>query len=225
MSRLDNFCHWNPSDLTRVIKEFGGNPRFIHFYYGGGNDQIPGPDFTRKKNDNLHVWLGNSDTTSNNHLDAIEILKKYLGEKMMITCPLSYNSSEYGEFVAKAGTDTFGDKWTSIREMVPLNEYLRRQQEADVAVMYHNRSQASGNIIAFLKMGKKLYLKKESTIYELMMSRGIVVFDTAIIKTQTFEQFSAPLGTEQATTNSRLIDELFSAEGKIKGFRRILRGE
>lgn len=223
LRRLNYFCHWNYSDLQRVTEKFGGSPAFLHFYYGGGLDAIPGPDRNRPANESARIWLGNSDTATNNHLDAIELLKKYRIANMTVVCPLSYGFGNYGEFVAKRGVEVFGDKWISYRKLLSLGEYIGLQQTADVAIMFHRRSQASGNIIAFIKMGKKLFLKKESTIYGLLVGAGIKVFDADKIGSMSFEEFAKPLDEETVMSNSRLISELFSDEGKIRGFELILR--
>jgi hypothetical protein len=107
--------------------------------------------------------------------------------------------------------------------MIPLPDYLRIQQEADVVIMNHTRSQASGNIIAFIKMGKKIYLKRTSTIFALLLEEGIKLFDVDDLQHIGFEEFRKPLTENEAERNSELISNLFSIEGKIHGFKRILK--
>ncbi|HMJ67951.1 MAG TPA: TDP-N-acetylfucosamine:lipid II N-acetylfucosaminyltransferase [Cyclobacteriaceae bacterium] len=225
MSRLNYFCHWNHKDLEKVVAEFGGSPKFLQFYYGGGLDQIPGPVHAKQRSTDILVWLGNSDTPANNHLDVFRLLKKFRGRNMMIACPLSYGIGDgsYGNFIDNTGAVFFGERWRSIRKMMALNDYLLLQEDVDIAIMGHNRSQASGNIIAFMKMGKKVYLKEESTIYSLLIEKGMQVFSVSALEQESFEEFSRPLTIEQANENSKLITGLFSDEGKIRGFQRILR--
>jgi dTDP-N-acetylfucosamine:lipid II N-acetylfucosaminyltransferase len=225
MQRLNYFCHWNHKDVEKVVSVFGGKPEFLHFYYGGGLDQIPGANLTTQKANHSHVWLGNSDTPTNNHLDAFELLKRFRNDRMSITCPLSYGFGDgsYGNFIDQAGAAAFGQQWRSIRKMMALNDYLRMQEDVDIAIMCHNRSQASGNIIAFMKMGKKVYLKEESTIYSLLIEKGLKIFGVTALERETFEEFAKPLSVEESNMNSKLITDLFSDEGKIRGFQRILR--
>lgn len=222
MSRLNYFCHWNPFDMGLVTASFGGDPKFLHFYYGGGLEKIPGPAY-KARGDAVQIWLGNSDTTPNNHLDAMEMLARFKQQDIAITCPLNYGNVAYADFISAKGEKVFGAKWRSIRNMLPLPEYLKAQEDADVVIMNHNRSQGSGNIIAFLKMGKKLYLKKQSSIYALLKEKGMKIFDVDDLNHLSFEEFSRPLTWEESVHNSRLISDLFSVEGKIRGFELILK--
>jgi dTDP-N-acetylfucosamine:lipid II N-acetylfucosaminyltransferase len=222
MKRLDFFCHWNEMDLQVVAENYGGSPKFLHFFYGGGLDLIPWPKFP-PHNETVKIWLGNSDTPANNHLDAIEALARFKNCRLEITCALSYGlDKRYAECVTKSGTATFGDKWTSLLQFMPLSEYLQLQEESDVVIMYHNRSQASGNVIAFLKMGKKIFLKRQSSLYSLLKRSGILIFDANAISSLDFEEFSRPLSNEEKMLNAQLITKLFSEEDKMKGFKRIL---
>lgn len=221
LKRLNYFCHWNKLDFDQVESFYGGHAKFIHFYYGGVLDFVPNQlDVTQTVQ--CTIWLGNSDTATNNHLDALEVLTKFRDEKMQIICPLSYGFGDYGDMVDAEGKRIFDEKWKPIRKHVPLEHYITLQNQADVVVMYHNRSQASGNIMAFIKMGKKVYLKKQSTLFRLLRNFGIEVFEADNIPKEDFDHFSAPLSEQVKKTNSELISKLFSEEGQFAGYRRIL---
>jgi hypothetical protein len=86
----------------------------------------------------------------------------------------------------------------------------------DICIMYHNRSQAFGNCIALLTLGKKLYLKSKNPLYQLFKSSGLVLYDATQIQALTFEEFSKPLSTVEVQSNVRLIAELFSSKKRLK---------
>ena len=171
----------------------------------------------------LNVWLGNSDTETNNHLDAIDTLKHFRNNDIKIICPLSYGvNPKYGDLISTKGNLIFDKKWVSIREFMPYDKYVALFKDINVVIMNHNRTQASGNIFVFVKMGKKIFLKRQSTLFQLLINADILVFDANIIKDLSFEEFSKPLTDEQIQSNIEKISALFSEEKRIEYLNQIL---
>ena len=208
--RLNYFCHWNPLDLEVVVGAYGGNPTFLDFFYDAGLEKVSLPDYTKRQQGMARIWLGNSDTLTNNHLDAIEVLGKFRNEELSIFCPLNYGQGDYRLKVTNTGLRTFGNKWTSLLDFMPLEQYLELLNNADVVVMYHNRTQGAGNVFAFIKMGKKVFVKRQSTVFGFLQKHGIVVFDANTIKDLSFEEFVRPLTVEEQRNNCDKISTLFS---------------
>ncbi len=226
MSRLNYFCHWNLADMEIVKRVYGGNPKFLYFFYGAGLGDIPECEPRIKiDGERINIFLGNSDTPSNNHLDAIEKLAKFKNDNIFITCPLNYGfQKEYGDMISKTGKDVFGIRWSSLRDFMPIDKYLQLQANVDVVVMYHNRTQASGNILAFIVMGKKVYLKGQSTLYALLKENGVIVFDANSIDEISFSEFSQPLTSEEILRNRTNIKNLFSLKKQRECYVNILLG-
>lgn len=223
MCRVDYFCHWNRLDMEIVRNAYGGNPEFVDFFYEGGLEKVPEPPKRLEGHGKtLTVWLGNSDTATNNHFDAIDAMKRFRTKDMEIICPLSYGWVEYGDMVTEYGTELFGKKWRSLRDFIPLEQYLELQRDVDVVVMYHNRSQAGFNVFGFIKMGKKVFLKEQSSMFEFLRDNGILVFKSNEIERLTFEEFSRPLSDEQVSQNNCLIKELFSTSRKVQSYQNLL---
>jgi dTDP-N-acetylfucosamine:lipid II N-acetylfucosaminyltransferase len=224
MARVNYFCHWNPLDLNVVVSAYGGKPQFRYFFYdpklaltplGGLNSAV--------EKSNCVVWLGNSDTATNNHLDAIKALSKFRNNDIQVVCPLSYSVDVvYGNYITDVGNETFDKKWISLRQFLSLDEYMEMQNRSDVVIMFHNRTQAAGNVFALIKMGKKVFLKRQSTLYNFLKKHAIVVFDANSINELSFEQFSSPLSPDQAKLNSQTIGGLFSDEKKLEYYKSIL---
>jgi dTDP-N-acetylfucosamine:lipid II N-acetylfucosaminyltransferase len=223
LKRLSFFCHWNHLDLGRVVAAYGGKPVLLDFFYDVSLDKISKPGTNKKlAGATVNIWLGNSDTLTNNHFDAFVSLKKFRNDNIKLFCPLSYHSGVYEKYVTKQGLKYFNEKWNPITEFMAISDYMQLMETIDVVVMYHNRTQAAGNIFAFVKMGKKVFLKKQSTIYSLMMENGIKVFDSNTIKDLSFEEFSKPLSPEEIEMNFIKISGLFSDEKRLFYLNRIL---
>lgn len=222
LNRLTCFCHWNYLDFLILKEVYCCSPRYLDFFYA----PLPKFDFGKmnKKSEctPFVIWLGNSDTETNNHLDAINDLKNFSNFNIKVVCPLNYGNIRYGDFVTKKGRLVFNTKWISLRDFLPINSYLKILFDADVMVMYHNRTQGVGNVVTFIYMGKKVYLKKKSTVYQLLRSLDIEVGDTSTIANGSFEEFSRPLTKDQIHSNITKLSDYFSDEKHYEYLSRIL---
>jgi dTDP-N-acetylfucosamine:lipid II N-acetylfucosaminyltransferase len=214
LQRMDYFFHWNVLDYQWISKRVKGfNPVFLHHCYGLGlHNELPLSDPHQKKS-TLTFWIGNSATLSNNHFDALHHLKKYSEEDIRILCPLSYGEgldSDYTKAVIKTGTDLFGDKFVALTGFLPRVAYYKLLAEVDIAVMWHNRTQAAGNVVAFLKMGKIVFMQSQSTLYKLLKSRSIHVCQNALFRKLDFQGLKALVEDYRFTElNSNAADSIF----------------
>lgn len=209
LKRLSGVCHWNSYDIESLEQQYQVELKHLPFCYSvGETPEIVPPS----KAGDIVFWLGNSDTITNNHLDALEVLKRFAKEKMIIFCPLNYGHRWYANIVAGRGRRIFHEKFQPIKNFIPREEYYKMMDRVDVAIMYHNRSQAGGNIVTFIMKGKKVYLKPSSPIYRLMRDLGVIVFSTEDLKEQTLEEISKPLSAEQAQQNHRILCEGIGSE-------------
>lgn len=204
LKRLSGICHWNPHDIQTLEKQYNLHLKHIPFCYSVGKapDLSPG-----KSSDKVVFWLGNSDTITNNHLDALEVLRRFSSEKIKIYCPLNYGHRWYGNIVAGRGRKLFQDKFQPLKDFIPREEYYHMMDEVDVAVMYHNRSQGGGNIFNLLMKGKKVYLKPFSSIYLLLREMGLHVFSTDDLGEKSLQEIARPLTPEQAKHNHHMLRE------------------
>jgi len=223
LNRINYFCHWNKFDFEIICKVYECSPTFLNFFYGTEFINIQNIIIDKKDiNTGTTIWLGNSDTETNNHLDAISVLTKFKNNKIKILCPLSYGNIKYGNFIQNQGQKIFKSKWNSLRVFFPLQQYLKLLGKVDIVVMYHNRTQAAGNIFASIKMGKKVYIKKQSTIYQFLQTHSMVIFDANTIKNVSFDEFSKSLTYDQSKSNNEKISNLFSEEKRIEYLNTLL---
>jgi len=221
LRRLNYFCHWNELDFEIIKHVYDCSPTFITFFGGLGLEKISVP--LKNTNSCTSIWLGNSDTNTNNHLDAIYFLKKYKDNGIKIICPLSYGVDRpYGDYVDNEGRNIFADNWVAIRSFMAYEKYINLFESVNVVVMYHNRTQASGNVIVFIKKGIKVFLKKQSSLFQFLVNNGITVFDSNTIKNLAFEEFIEPLTAVQTKTNIEIISNLFSEKKQRECYNEIL---
>lgn len=215
LQRIEAICHWNHFDVSVIEKFYGVKLRQLYFVYSSGLSEIKSKKQIDVTN-TLNIWLGNSDTPTNNHLDALSHLKHLKQEKIKIICPLNYGNKDYGDLVEKAGKQIFGDKFHAIRDYVDRNAYYNLMNETDIALMFHNRGQAGGNIIAFLKKGIKVYLKDQSSISKLFMEIGIQIYSANEISSLSFNELKAPVVKDEVERNIQLIHSTIGNEEKRK---------
>lgn len=215
LQRIEAICHWNPFDVQLLNKMYGVNLQQHYFIYGLGISEMEGPK-PRIHSSTTTIWLGNSDTPTNNHLDSLSELKQFSGEDIKIICPLNYGNREYAEQVAKFGSSLFGDTFIPLLDYIPRERYYQLMDEVDVAIMHHNRSQAGGNIIAFIMKGKKVYLKDQSSISQLFQSWGIRATSGNALSTMSFDEFKRPLDENEISSNIQILQSTLGNEQKRK---------
>ena len=215
----------NNSDEINLIKHIYklDSIDYLPFLYNQNFDLAN--SLRESKQDNkqaICIQIGNSAAETNNHLDSFNELKKFKDNEISLVLPLSYGSKEYSRKVKAAGQFIFGNKFSAIEDFMSREEYIKYLNRVDVCIMYHNRSQAFGNCIALLTLGKKLYLKSKNPLYQLFKSSGLIVFDALKIKDMPFEAFSKPLSDENIRENIERINGLFSKKMRLAYLAKVL---
>ncbi len=124
----------------------------------------------------VNIVIGNSGTPSNGHKEVCEQLKRWKDENIKIYLPLSYGVPEYIEEVKTLYKDEFGDKAVIVDKLMPLEEYLKFLSTMDIGIFNNNRQQALGNIFALMYMGKGVYLKEGTSMWnELVGIQGSIL--------------------------------------------------
>ena len=171
----------------------------------------------------VNVIIGNSGNESNRHLEAFRILKKFRNEDLNIYCPLSYGARKrsYIRKVINEGRDTFGSKFIPLLDFMKPEDYLNFLNETDIVLMNHDRQQGLGNSLSLLYLGKKIYLRKDTTSFEYFSNQNIKVFDILSIEKSSFQDF-ASFNKSDGHKNQEIIKSEFSKENYIKKWKHIL---
>ncbi len=139
-------------------------------------------EFTNKNNNNgnkkIKVLIGNSATETNNHFYIFEILKNIKNkEKYIFYVPLSYGNKDYAKKVIEKGKQILGNSFVPLVKYIEYKNYLKFLSSIDIAIFAHNRQQAMGNTIKLLAMGKKVFLRKNTSQWKLFKELNIKVYD------------------------------------------------
>jgi hypothetical protein len=172
--RIDVFSA-NPADaqllrgvLPSLRAELHTIPSFtVEDVFAAGTLPMAGPD----------VLLGNSATPTNNHLEALELLRGRLLPGGRVVAPLSYGMAhnDYAGAVAEAGHTALGDRFDPLRGWMPIEAYNTRVARCGIVFMNHLRQQAVGNISAALYRGATVYLRQKNPLFGFFIDLGITL--------------------------------------------------
>ena len=211
-------------ELTKKIYNIDNLP-FLPFNYNQNFDLANSfRNGLQKENKTLNILIGNSGTESNNHVDCFKALNKYRKQDIKLSVPLSYGSHDYIQFVRQKGIKIFNGKFEALENFLPRTDYIARLNQIDIGIMYHNRSQAFGNIITLLSLGKKVYLKKSNPLWEVFKKTGIKVFDAHSISDISFNEFSILLTSSEVQSNVERLSNLFSDKKRLEYLAQVLNG-
>ena len=178
---IDNIDFFAPvlnSEYDMVKSGFGKYfaPKFIDWNYGSLEDDPK--VYENLKISSTGILLGNSSSYENNHLEIMELLKRFNVSDRKIIAPLSYGGGgkKYCEAIANKGRELFGVNFSPLVDYVSLNEYTNIISSCSVVIMNHIRQQAFGNIETMMIYGATIFLKKENPIYSFLKEDGAVIF-------------------------------------------------
>ncbi|PWJ95852.1 4-alpha-L-fucosyltransferase (glycosyl transferase family 56) [Oceanotoga teriensis] len=165
---------------------------------------------------NLRIQLGNSGDPSNKHIEMLNILSKFKNENIEIITPLSYGGSKnYIEKVIETGKDIFGKKFNYLKNFLPPQEYGKFLSSVDLAIFNHDRQQAFGNILYLLFLGKKVFLKNDTTSWKTLKEKNLIVWNTYDIYQMTYNDL-IEINESDKNINSAIIEEEYSFETRFK---------
>lgn len=168
-----------------------------------------------------NILIGNSASYTNNHLEAFEILQHIdLGNRKIIV-PLSYGDPKYRDYIVEVGKKLFGDAFIPLLSFMPIAEYHEILQSCSIAIMYHYRQQAVGNISALVRSGTKVYLSKKNPFLKTCKRIDVKVFLIEDLE-KDYSSFYQPLTDIEKKTNYLHYTDEFNQEKKQQRTKVIL---
>lgn len=202
---LGNVVTHIPGDVAAAKEWFGFKGRhLICFLYPSNlfTDLEINP--SDKKGTTLNILLGNSSHKSNNHINALKKIASLRKADIKIICPLSYGDDKNAKKVIEFGKNMFGEKFIPVINFMSLREYKQLLADIDIAVFNHWRQQAIGNIIFLLGLGKTVYINREVTTWNMLLSKDITVLNFE--NEETLQELSYALKVR----NKEMIKKYFS---------------
>jgi hypothetical protein len=135
------------------------------------------------------IVVGNSATKTNEHIAVFNQLKKMNLDGVEIFCPLSYGDMSYQKQVIEEGRKIFGDDFCPITEYMNYDQYNELLLNCDVGIYNNNRQQGLGNISAMINMGKKVFIRKDTAMWESFQQYGYIMNDVSMIGQISKEEF------------------------------------
>lgn len=182
---------------------------FCKHYYSGDFSY-----FNEKRN----LLIGNSANKTNNHLDIIKKIKDYniINNKIMqVIFPLNYGDTKYSSFIKQCLTENDGD-FNVLDKFIPYSEYCDLVSSCSHAIFGVIRQQAMGNISLCLRSGVKIFLYKDSIVYEYLKNEGYIIY--TIDDDLTENSLNISLTKEEAKHNYDLYISKVPYENYPKDF-------
>lgn len=201
-----------PGDIELLKNDYNLINKTFHFNYVTpyffNNAFTETPSFESGKN----ILLGNSSSYTNNHLEAIDLLNRNIGERKVII-PLNYGDSTYANEISKIAKNKLGSSVLILREFLDYKEYNMIYTDCGIVILNHCRQQAVGNVVLGLVLGKTLYLREISTVYKFLKANNFIVRNVEDIRMFGIEEISE----EEKRINYNLCFEVFGLEAiKLK---------
>jgi hypothetical protein len=219
IARVNYFAHYLPEDFMLIKKATTCNAAFVPFHYAAFEDIVPA-HMKKTVAAGNNILLGNSDTVTNNHFEAIDQLAETGLNGAKVYCPLSYEGGQYAKDVAAYGKKKLGDDFIPMLQYLPKEEYDKMLSGISVSLMNHNRSQALGNILGLLCGGVKLYMSADSTLYQFFKKHGLHVF--SIQHDLSAESMEKKLKAEEVKFNQDKLVEIFGKAHHLEKIKNLL---
>jgi len=198
-------------DAREAINVYNSKAEYIPILYPipVKLDRVQSLENPKKKN-TRNILIGNSPDPSNYHLEILDILSGFTQEDIRIYCPLSHlGDKEYIGLVSLKGQELFGDKFIPILSMMSTQEYAIFLNEMDIAIMNHRRQQGLGNIMPLLYLGKKVYLRSDTSSFSFLSKAGCVIFDTCSMNKSNFTSFIS-IDKAASEANNKVIGRMIN---------------
>ena len=232
--QLSKNTRWQIKEFfrRRVIKHLGNIISFIQgdidlarSWYGAQgrehscvmypSNTVDGLDCNYRSEEGLNILVGNSADPSNNHLEALKIIAESGVVNCQIFAVLAYGDPDYARAVISNGETYFGDNFIAITDYMKFNEYRNFQSSVDLVLFNHRRSQAMGNMISFLALGKTVYINRSNTMWNTFRKLGFH------IKELESGNSIDRLSKRQLTENSIIAQREFSSTALVQDLRHI----
>jgi len=206
---LNQLCRIKGKHLIAPMPDDGTIPGLLRKLHG-----------TIKNNNPIKIQVGNSATPTNCHTDILEKLMKFVDEDITIICPLSYGENEYAEQIDKLGKKLFGNKFVALRDYMSLKEYFNLLAEVKVAIFNNDRQQAMGNINAAAALGCKVYIRRDTPMWDAYAEKGFSFSDVSDIEDMEFNSF-INISEEEKTKNFNSFNEYYDESVAVKAWKNV----
>lgn len=171
------------------------------------------------KKNNFNVMLGNSASLTNEHIEALNILKNSEDRINKLYVPLSYGGKKkYAEKVIKEGYKLFGNKFVPMKDFIPFEEYTEILENIDIAVFNQRRQEALSNIYSLIMKGKTVYLVEGVSTWKYFERIGLKIGNIQNIAKEGIKNMTV----EERKKNINIFKQNVNLELSIEKWKEIL---
>lgn len=215
IKRVKHIVTYLRGDYRRASEWFGCDAEYHEcFVYPSNICEVPDADCNNAFGAGLNVMVGNSANPLNNHEEVFRKLVDVLPLDARVYAPLSYGDEAYRGFVIELGNNLFGDRFSALERLMPLEEYEYFLKSIDVFIFNHPIQQAMGNTIKALGLGKTVFLREGTSQWELFKNIGVEV-----LSTNRLHELGVCKDMVGGRANAALVGTFFSRKNYIDQLR------
>lgn len=208
--RIDYCLTYVNEEYEFCVNYLQTNFKHLHYTYYTLEEMIGYLKNSRCEGNN--IWLGNSATIENNHLESLLRLKRIGIGNRKIVMPLSYGIPWIRNLCLKVGYGLFGNRFTPLVEFIPREEYNAKMLDCAVMIQGHLREQAHGNIVTGLWLGMRVYLSENGIDYKHFKQLGCKVFSIERDLKSGNPDTLLPLSDADIAYNRNILLNTYSAQ-------------
>jgi dTDP-N-acetylfucosamine:lipid II N-acetylfucosaminyltransferase len=179
--------------------------KYIPFSYLSIQDLIPDTEKIFKDGD--AIIIGHAGSLESNQYEIIRKIASLITNKKILL-PLAYGNIEYINKI-KDTTEKYNLKNLEIiTEKIPMKEYYENLENASHAIFNLKVQQGLGNILGLLYMGKKVFLREDTSTYKEFKKLGLKIFSTNTNISE--KEINTLLSQEDASINKSILFEKYN---------------
>lgn len=180
---------------------------WVPYNYYSVNDTIR--DLRDKRAAGPNIFLGNSCTYNNNHIDALWKLRSLISKEQKVITPLSYGEIGLKKHIIRAGKFLLGKSFEPLIDYLPLDEYNAKMMSCSTMIQYLGAPGAQGNIVTGLWLGMRVFLNKQSIMYEFFKSLGTYVYSVEDDLNMDNPNLFQSMSDEETAHNRKVIEDYY----------------
>lgn len=213
--RLD-YCLTDMREEYEYAKNYTG-ASFEHLWYNYYSIEETIGSLKDKQCCGNNIWIGNSASVANNHLDVFwQLFKCGLFRKLKtrkVIVPLSYGEKWAHNLVKKVGSFVLGKRIQVLDAYLPRNEYNALMLSCSTLILDYIKPAAQGNIITGLWLGMRVYLSEQSIAYRYFKRIGCAIYS---IEKDLKQYGYAPMEQKDVEQNRAILQQWYAKENMHK---------
>lgn len=170
----------------------------------------------------IRIQVGNSADQSNDHIGILMLLQKFQAMPVKLIIPLSYGiKDDYVKILIDKGNEIYQSSFFPIFDYLNGINYVKSIDCIDILVLNHKRQQGLATAICYLYLGKKVFIRSDTTSYQFLKNLGLVVYDTLQIQNMDYA-ILVKHNPEEGNKNRKIIQKFFSDDNYIKAWKSFL---